>query len=230
MVKMTMLALVFLPVAMASGAPPSLAHRWSFDTATDSIGGVVCSVRGNAGISGGRLNLPGGNSPAADYGDISGITNTLNSHASLTVEGWVTFSNLVTGSKLYCFGFIQGPSSAATFPPQSHTLNAPELFLQDYGDSGAYTTAPNTPAAFATNQQYAVAVAYDADAEIQSLYTNGVLAVSGWMGSATIQGLNQPPPILAVHFGTVIRTWPPIFRSFAFMAARFRTTTLRWMP
>src|SRR5579871_2735157 len=86
---------------------PQLAHRWTFDVdGTDSIGGVTCNVRGTASIAGGSLLLPGGTA-RNQCGEIDGIcTTTLAVNDSLTIEGWVTVSNLVNWSKAWMFGNV----------------------------------------------------------------------------------------------------------------------------
>ena len=81
--------------SVASGA---LVNRYSFDNPagdatgavlTDSVSGADGVVQGaGANFSGTGLDLPGGSSNSAAYGDLP--NGLISSHTSVTIEGWVT--------------------------------------------------------------------------------------------------------------------------------------------
>jgi len=85
-------------LAMGSmGSQAALIHRYSFNDAagdasgaelTDSVGGAHGVVRGAGAVfSGSGLDLPGGDSGVAAYGDLP--NNLISPHSAVTVEGWV---------------------------------------------------------------------------------------------------------------------------------------------
>jgi len=66
------------------------------------VSGANVTLVGAATISGGALNIPGGN-VFLDYGSVN-ISNTLTTNATLTVECWYTQNAAVDWSKVWMFG------------------------------------------------------------------------------------------------------------------------------
>lgn len=97
MMKKLILALTLI-AGFALPAQAALIHRYSFNdaagdatgaTLVDSVGGADGVVQGaGANFTGTGLDLPGGGSGTAAYGDLP--NNLISSHTAVTVEGWVT--------------------------------------------------------------------------------------------------------------------------------------------
>ena len=84
-------------------ANAALAHRWSFDNNQDSVGGANLNLVGGASFTGGQLELPGGGA-RTNYASAPGITGTLASSQSVTIEAWFTLDTLQNWSKVWMFG------------------------------------------------------------------------------------------------------------------------------
>ena len=90
--------LVLTSIIAASSLHGALIHRYSFNDAagdatgavlTDSVGGAHGVVQGAGAVfTGSGLDLPGGGSGTAAYGDLP--NNLVSVHSSVTFEGWVT--------------------------------------------------------------------------------------------------------------------------------------------
>ncbi|MGC6466785.1 MAG: LamG-like jellyroll fold domain-containing protein [Akkermansiaceae bacterium] len=90
-----------------------LIHRYSFNndagdaaggTLEDSIGGAHGVVQGAGAVfTGTGLDLPGGSSESAAYGDLP--NNLISPHTEVTVEGWIRIeSNAGTWARIFDFG------------------------------------------------------------------------------------------------------------------------------
>ncbi|MEY4489271.1 MAG: hypothetical protein RIQ79_1779, partial [Verrucomicrobiota bacterium] len=112
-----------LALLAALPASASLTQRWSFNNAasaatsgttfTDSVGGVVATLRGNgATLNGSALVLPGtttGNQTAATISAYLDLPNgLLSSRTHLTVEIWATPVSVKTWQRLFDFGNMAG--------------------------------------------------------------------------------------------------------------------------
>ena len=96
--KTLTIGLVGLCFGAVSPLQAQLIHRYSFNDAagdatdavlTDSVGGADGVVRGAGAVfTGTGLDLPGGDSGVAAYGDLP--NNLISPHSAVTVEGWVT--------------------------------------------------------------------------------------------------------------------------------------------
>jgi uncharacterized protein YjdB len=194
---------------------PALAHRWSFDTGVDSVRGVNCSLRGGATISGGLLNLPGGGS-RANCGEINGVDDatgngvglTLNTNASITLEGWLTVTTLNNWSKSWMIGFANGGAenglSYIDFTPRAGANgNVPSMSLNTTNTGEVNTRGGTNPALWVAGQYYHAAAVYDADLDTMSMYLNGVLVDSAAMGGRKINQMNVTEGYLGapVNFG-----------------------------
>jgi len=190
---------------LAAPVPPVMANHWSFGLgATDTVAGVVCYLNGTANISGGSLQMPLPASSHENYGDISGITNTLNSTANLSVELWLTAFGLANWAKPYCFGdptSVNGnPNSAVEFTLQNGGTGDPSTSMRTPGSSAYDTSASPNPAPWVVGKQYHAVLTYDSVNDLMSVYLNGVLADSAPMGGLAISGLSATTAYLGRSF------------------------------
>lgn len=96
--KKTLILTLGMLSAASLSSEATLIHRYSFGNgAGDATGGsLIDSVGGANGVvlgagatfTGGALDLPGGGSDTAAYGDLP--NGLISSHTAVTVEGWVT--------------------------------------------------------------------------------------------------------------------------------------------
>lgn len=172
---------------------PVLAHRWSFDTPSDAVGGVNAQLVGTASLSGGQLQLPGGTAQA-NGARIDGITNTLAAHQSLTIEGWFTQTTLQNWSKVWMFGRPNageqpGLSYVDFTPRRGDGSLVPSISLDTTSATELNTYNGAGPAQMAANIEYHAAAVYDAVGNTMYLYVNGVLVDSASMNGGTITQL-----------------------------------------
>jgi len=180
---------------------PTPIHRYSFDgsggigaTLTDSIGGAHGVLRGadSSALTGtGQLNLGGGSSATAGYGDlpnglISGLTNT-------TLEGWATWENAGQNwTRLFDFG--DNTAGEVTGPGGSFSGNGPGgdgYFFLTPGNgtggnmlTGIYEPGPGetqVPAGFRAGPgiEHHYAVVFDDTNDLLQLYFDGILVGQG---------------------------------------------------
>lgn len=101
----------------------ALVHRYSFSNAagdatggtfTDSVGGANGVVQGaGAAFTGSGLDLPGGSSDTAAYGDLP--NNLISTRSSVTIEGWVTISSNAGGwARIFDFGSTESDGINST--------------------------------------------------------------------------------------------------------------------
>ncbi|MES2439869.1 MAG: LamG domain-containing protein [Verrucomicrobiota bacterium] len=199
---MTPLALAGLAAfsGVASAATiADLAHRWSFDNSSDSVGAANLTVNGTATLSGGALNLPGGG-PRANNATLP-IGATIGASTSLTVETWFTMG---TGngnwSKAWMFG--TSDTNYMDFTPRSGDLNQISASHRSTGFSET-NTRTGTSMVINFSQGYLGTVVYDANADLISLYLDGSLVGSkAWTGQVSDLGATTENYIgSAVGFG-----------------------------
>ena len=153
-----------------------LQHRYSFvSDASDSVGGsngtVVAPNGGSPATISGGLNLPGGGGPGFS-GYVTLPAGILNTTANLTVECWATQNTANTWAEI--FNFNNGQSQYLGFIPNPGNNN---------GNMSAAFRNGNEDDAFSGDQfpsgaeQY-VAVTFNANSLVGSLYTNGTLIAS----------------------------------------------------
>ena len=191
--------------APAQSGTPELAHRWSFNDATDSVGSAGVTLNGTAAITGGKLQL-GGGGVRTNHAEVP-IGDTIAGVSSLTVEAWFTAAGAgQTWSKVWMFGTpgdTPGQSTYADFTPLSGIANNPPSSSFSTPLGGADTRAdPNPPELAAAIQHHAVTV-FDAAADLISLYIDGVFVDSGpWTGEVHQLGITTQNFIgAAVFFG-----------------------------
>ena len=156
--------------------PPldALAHRYSFaGDATDSVRGSNGTPAGSATVSGGQLQLPGGPNGAAYLNLPPSIVNAPG--GAVTLEFWVTFTNVQPWSELYSFGNRVGNSgeSYLVFIPYAGGQQKGPV-IGDGNGSPAVNQALYTPPAFVSEPPMHLAVVYDSGNDLMEFYTNGV--------------------------------------------------------
>jgi hypothetical protein len=193
-------------LALSSIAPAAtLAHRYSFNNASDSVGGANAVLVGGASFTGGQLELPGGG-PRTNYATLP-ISSTLAANASLTVEAWFTLDNLSDWSKIWMFG-TPGAENALSYigftPRMGASGNVPKVDFDSSISAIEFNTAGGTnPAVMGSATEYYVATIFDSASDTMSFYINGVLADSASMGGGNVTQLNTTQNFLgaAVNFG-----------------------------
>ena len=110
-------AAIFLSTSNLGSLHGQLIHRYSFSNTagnatggllTDSVGGAHGVVQGAGALfTGGGLDLPGGSSDTAAYGDLP--NNLISVHSTVTVEGWVTIdAGGPSWTRIFDFGSTEG--------------------------------------------------------------------------------------------------------------------------
>ena len=187
-------------VQVVTAPPTRLIHRYSFNngTASDSVGaanGVFYNASGNASIANGRLNLVGAYGDYVDFGQ--GLITTTNiTTGAITFEAWATF-NPVNGAwaRLFDFGNMSGSSGGNyIFLAANDAANGgnARLAITDTmpGNSGEAGFDINN--ILGQSNLHLVAVFNPAPSrQFLGLYTNGVLAASGWTGGKSIASIND---------------------------------------
>src|SRR5260370_1269745 len=178
------------PASLTLLLPPPK-HRSSFAALTASITASNAILVGNAALSGGQLQLPGGGT-FANYASVN-LAGTLASNPSISVETWVTLSALQNWSKVWMFGANAGGEpvlSYINFTPRTGLAgNPPKLDFDSSVDIEFNTTGgANPPALVASHQYHAVAV-FDSCFNLMSLYLDGAPADSASMGGYNIEQL-----------------------------------------
>ena len=111
--KSTLRLAIILPVLSHAPLYGQLVHRYSFNdpagdatdaALTDSVGSSHGVVKGTgAAFTGTGLDLPGGSSDTAAYGDLP--KNLISTHTAVTIEGWITVSsNAGNWARIFDFG------------------------------------------------------------------------------------------------------------------------------
>ncbi len=174
-------------------ANAALAHRWSFDNNQDSVGGANLNLVGGASFTGGQLELPGGGA-RTNYASAPGITGTLASSQSVTIEAWFTLDTLQNWSKVWMFG-TAGAQPALSYidytPYTGLAGNLPKIDFDSNIGNELNTGGDAAGSLLSANTQYYVAAIYDATNNLMSFYTNGVLTDSASMGGGNITQLGN---------------------------------------
>ncbi|MGI9243420.1 MAG: LamG-like jellyroll fold domain-containing protein, partial [Verrucomicrobiales bacterium] len=108
-----LLVAALVPFLSASISPAALIHRYSFNSPagdatdavlTDSVGSADGVVLGSGALfTGSALDLPGGSSDTAAYGDLP--NNLISPLTELTIEGWITIDGGVNNwGRIFDFG------------------------------------------------------------------------------------------------------------------------------
>jgi hypothetical protein len=189
-----------------SAAPTVLAHRWSFNDDTDSIGDADASVVGTAAIMDGWLLLPGG-MVRSNCAEVN-IDETLDSTVSLTVESWFYITNQQDWAKLWMFGRkSEGGGdpwlSYIEFAPRAGAAGGvPSISFNPITGNEVNSRSGSNPALMVNGGSYYVATTYDAVSNLMSLYVNGVLVDSAPMGNGNITQLATDQGFFgaAVHY------------------------------
>ncbi|WP_193214193.1 LamG-like jellyroll fold domain-containing protein [Luteolibacter marinus] len=169
--------------------PTALAHRWSFDDATDSVGAADVVLNGTASIGSGSLTLPG-TAVRSDYAEIP-IGETLATSNSVTIETWFTIAEAgETWRKLWMFGCMQDSEANSVWmdftPYSGDPAAAPSSSAKAPGFQGT-TRADGGPPELSVGQEHHSAVVFDAGVGQILLYIDGALVDSGPMTGAVHQ-------------------------------------------
>jgi len=166
-----------------------LVHRYSFtNDASDSIGAQNGTLFGTAQVSGGAAVLSGDVNLRNSYVNLP--DHLLSSYDAVTLEGWVTLGSTIGGwARVFDFGNQNagaGGLSYVFFCP--HTgLNPPATRVVLSDGVEAQLDFPSILDGFSGQ----FAVVYDPPNNLQSLYTNGVLANSATLNGKVLSGVND---------------------------------------
>lgn len=201
---------------------PVLAHRWSFDDTSDSAGSAEVELHGSAAVSGGQLVLSGGGT-RVNHASVP-IGATIAKASSLTVEAWFTAAAPAqTWRKAWMFGTAGASAAQSTyidFTPYSGTPEGvPSSSFRSV--TGELTTRGDPNPAPLEDRKYHCVTVYDSEADLISIYLDGVLADSvAWTGEVFQLGNTTQNFIGAAVFfgdtdwaGTVdeLRVWTGAF-------------------
>ena len=180
-------------ITVTGNGAPVLAHRWSFNDGTDSVGGANATLVGSASYSGGKLQIPGG--AARVNGATVNITNTLATNPSITIEGWFTMTTLQNWSKVWMFGTPNGGTQPGLAyvdftPRRGDGTSVPSISFDSVLATEVNTSGGANPAIMLAGVEYHAAAVYNATSNLMYLYINGSLADSASMGGANITQLS----------------------------------------
>lgn len=185
--KKNLLISTLLLGAGALATQGALVHRYSFNdaagdatgaTLTDSIGGANGVVLGaGANFTGSGLDLPGGSSASAAYGDLP--NNLVSIHSSVTIEGWVTIDALdQPWARVFDFGSsnsaeVPGPGGGGTGTDYfflSATINGNDyqnqrVEVRDEDPAGGGIATFDSGAATAAAQTFHYAITWSNDGD-----------------------------------------------------------------
>ena len=194
------LTLICLPGLLPA---QTLQHRYSFtNDVSDSVGGANGMLIGNAYITNGVLNLPGGGTSANPQGYVSLPNGIVSNNTSITVECWLTDNAGLVWAEAWCFG----DSAAGPGQPPSYGTSYISLIPQSGGNDlrAAFNLTGSdeidvidTAGSLPNNvEEYAV-VTYDATSTTARLYLNGVQ-----VGVASI-----PTSLAPANYGNTFNNW-----------------------
>lgn len=164
--------------AFASELLPALPrHRYSFsDDASDSIGTADLTLAGGAGVSGGKLVLPGGgvrvHNAQAQGPALNEIASTINSATAITMEGWFTQEAAQNWAKLMMTGTDTGQYMDIT-PRRGADGNVSSISINDiqHGENNVRATGFG---ALANGVEYYVASLWDTSTDEMTIHIGGV--------------------------------------------------------
>jgi len=171
------LTLFALPIMLEA---QTLQHRYSFTSdVSDSIGGANGTLLGNAQISNGALDLPGGGNSDNPQGYVTLPNGIASSDTSITVDCWLTDNAGGVWAEAWCFG----DSGAGPGQPPNVGTSYISLIPHSGGDDlrAAFNNSVSeidvigpgeTP--LPLNVEEYVSVTYDAASATARLYLNGV--------------------------------------------------------
>ncbi|GAA5481033.1 LamG-like jellyroll fold domain-containing protein [Haloferula sargassicola] len=172
----------------------ALAHRWSFDDTSDSVGAADLELFGNASLASGALNLPGGGT-RLDYANLP-IGETLATSNSVSVESWFTIGAAEeTWRKVWMFGSGQATESGSVWmdftPYPGDPAGVPSVTMKSPADRVSTRDGDNPPALSVGAEHHQVAV-FDSAAGMIFLYLDGALADSiAWAGTVHDIGITD---------------------------------------
>ncbi len=185
--------------------PTALAHRWSFDDTSDSVGSADLQLFGAATLTAGSLNLPGGGT-RLDYANIP-IGETLATSNSVTIECWFTIgADAQTWRKVWMFGSGQATEAGSVWldftPYPGDPVGIPSVTWKSPADRVSTREGDNPPSLSTGAEHHAVAV-FNASEGMVLLYLDGSLADSiPWAGPVHDIGITQDNFLGApVYFG-----------------------------
>ena len=156
---------------------PALQHRYSFTgDASDSVGGANGTLKGNATILSGALQLPGGAGSVASGSYLQLPPGMFLGDNSITVETWLTDKAGVARAEPWCIG---GSTTAVTGGTGNNFIgliphsSAPDLRVA-FNENGVEDDViwANNP--LPLNKEEYVALTYDSSSQTAAIYVNGV--------------------------------------------------------
>ncbi|MEW5849601.1 MAG: HYR domain-containing protein [Myxococcota bacterium] len=179
-----LVALAFTRPASAVSGPPDppvrMVHYTFNGNFQDSTGGYHGNPVGDVTISGGQAHFPGG-SARTNYVSVPGGPLDWSAHW-LTVETWFTVEELSDWSKVWMFG-TAGEESALSyidFTVRAGGAGASPKIDFNSDSNGEVNTGGG--GALVTGHQYHVVATYDYTSGNMTLYIDGVLVSSTFMG------------------------------------------------
>jgi hypothetical protein len=198
-------------ILTVTNLPTAIAHRWSFNDGTDSIGGATASLVGSALYADGALVIPGG-APRANHGNAD-IADTLNSTVDLTVEAWFTINAQQDWAKLWMLGrAAEGANdpwlSYVEFTPRpGAAAGAPSISFNPDSGSEVNTRGGFNPALLTNGGTYYAVATYNAASNLMSLFINGILVDSASLGNGNLTQLGAED----AYFGAALHYDDPCF-------------------
>ncbi len=168
----------------------ALQHEWSFNesggtTAVDSVGGANVTLQGTTSLGGGVLTLPGGSGNYAVFPN--GI---LSSNNSVTIETWLTDNAGQTWARAWSFGgsvTVAGDLIQNNYIDLIPKSGPGALWTEIKAGIPQVTTYDTINAgnrALPTGQETYVTVAYNAQNQTCTMYSNGI--ATGSLGGVAI--------------------------------------------
>jgi uncharacterized repeat protein (TIGR03806 family) len=181
----------------------TLEHRYSFvRDASDSVGAANGTLAGNAYVTNGLLDLPGGGNSDNPDGYVVLPNGIVTNDTSITVECWLTDAASLVWAETWCFG---DSSSGPGAPPNTGTAyisliphSGDDDFRAAFNLTGGdeIDVVDSSGPLPENTEEYAV-VTYDAPSTTARLYLNGVQ-----VGEAAV-GPNLSP----ANYGDTFNNW-----------------------
>jgi hypothetical protein len=158
----------------------TLQHRYSFTSdASDSVGGANGALTGNAYVTNGFLNLPGGGDSDNPAGYVTLPDGIVTNDTSITVECWLTDNGGLTWAEAWCFGDSAAGPGAEPNDGTAYISLIPHSGEDDFRAAfnltgGDEVDVIDSAGALPLNTEEYAVVTYNAATATATLYLNGV--------------------------------------------------------